>query len=181
VLETGAGARVVCEAMDCGAWARARCGWEAGKRECPPRLNSGWIQTGEKLRAGGVGWKQPRRHAAVRCESRKEKTAVIIGAGPAGAFLALLLARHDWKVDVFERKQWRSGTWAPEQPDGWSVMLGARAAHCLEHLGLKENVWSEGVLCAGRTAVTGTRSILSKQAQGLGFKVFSPFRVQVAD
>lgn len=101
-----------------------------------------------------------RRYAVVCCNARepgkKGKTAVIVGAGPAGALLALLLARQDWKVDVFERKQWSGGSWAPGQPEGWNVMLGARAAYCLDDVGLKEDVWSEGVLCSGRTAVTGT-------------------------
>jgi len=105
----------------------------------------------------------------VCCNGReKGKTAVIVGAGPAGALLALLLARQDWKVDVFERKQWSGASWASGQPDGWNVMLGARAAYCLENVGLKEDVWSEGVLCSGRTAVTGTLEF----TRGLGFKAF---------
>lgn len=95
------------------------------------------------------------RNAVVYCAAAG-KTAVIVGAGPAGALLALLLARQDWKVDVFERKQWSGASWAPGQPDGWNVMLGARAAYCLESAGLKDEVWREGVLCSGRTAVTGT-------------------------
>lgn len=88
-------------------------------------------------------------------EGKKIGNAVIIGAGPAGAMLALLLARQNWKVDVYECKQWRDGYWAPEQPDGWSVMLGARAAQCLDKVGLKEDVWAQGVVCTGRTTITG--------------------------
>lgn len=106
--------------------------------------------------ASGLSGKWGRRYAVVCCSGReKGKTAVIVGAGPAGALLALLLARQDWKVDVFERKHWSGASWASEQPEGWNVMLGARAAYCLENVGLKEDVWSEGVLCSGRTAVTG--------------------------
>ena len=149
--------------MDCSVgpalWARPGHGWEAGRR-----MSCSWIRNGvwrDKLRAGGDCWKRGRRLSVVRCGGegkQKGKTAVIVGAGPAGALLALLLARQHWRVDVFETKQWGDGSWAAGQPDGWNVMLGARAAYCLKEVGLKEDVWGEGVLCSGRTAITGTHS-----------------------
>ena len=74
----------------------------------------------------------------VRCE-KKEKSAVIVGAGPAGALLAVLLARQDWKVDVFERKAFRAGRF-DGGGEGWNVMLGARAAHSVDSVGLKDAV-----------------------------------------
>lgn len=119
-----------------------RIGWENGNR--------GQIWRSRK--------RERRRFAVVCCDGRpvqRAKKAVIVGAGPAGAMLALLLARQNWKVDVYECKQWLEGYWAPGQPDGWSVMLGSRAAHCLEQVGLKEEVWAEGVVCTGRTSITG--------------------------
>lgn len=141
-------------------WARPGWGWQSGKRSDGGLLRLRANVCREKVRAGGVCWRRGRRHAGARCEvgSQKERSAVIVGAGPAGALLALLLAGRDWKVDVFERKEWRDGSWAPGQPDGWSVMLGARAGCCLEAVGLKEDVWAEGVSCSGRTAVTGTHT-----------------------
>ncbi|KAG0632094.1 hypothetical protein M758_1G303700 [Ceratodon purpureus] len=163
--------------MDCvGPASWTRPGYGAGKGS-HGGLRFGWSRGGvvrDKLGGGGVNWRRGRRDAVVRCGGggeRREKSAVIVGAGPAGALLALLLARQDWKVDVFERKQWSDGSWAPGQPDGWNVMLGARAAYCLEEVGLKEDVWGEGVLCSGRSAIAGGG--LKPKYQSYGYELLA--------
>lgn len=163
--------------MDCclrpTSWSRHGYGLETGNRSidfsgvnsnravCFSFVRNGFVRYA--LQVHEAYWKVSNdglsRTFAVVCDNGKvgqeEKTAVIVGAGPAGSLLALLLAKQDWKVDVFESKHWSDGSWAPGQPDGWNVMLGARAAYCLEHVGLKDDVWSEGVFCSGRTVVAG--------------------------
>jgi ribulose 1,5-bisphosphate synthetase/thiazole synthase len=110
---------------------------------------------------GRKQWRYVEDVMVVRCLRKTEgeevlpKRAVIVGAGPAGALLALLLARQNWRVDVFESKHWDGDHWAAGEPAGWSVMLGGRAAHCLEKVGLKEEVWLKGVVCTGRTTIRG--------------------------
>ncbi|CAM6050864.1 unnamed protein product [Sphagnum compactum] len=118
--------------------------------------------SGGEMLVASVGRKQRRcveDVMVVRCLRKTEgeevlpKRAVIVGAGPAGALLALLLARQNWRVDVFESKHWDGDHWTAGEPAGWSVMLGGRAAHCLEKVGLKEEVWLKGVVCTGRTTI----------------------------
>ncbi|XRB07158.1 FAD-dependent monooxygenase [Pycnococcus provasolii] len=65
----------------------------------------------------------------------RNPSAIVIGAGPAGAAAALALARtRRWDVRVFER---RMEAWeASAHPSSWNVTLTRRAFDTLEELGI---------------------------------------------
>jgi len=80
--------------------------------------------------------------------ARPEKLTVV-GAGPVGALLALTLARHGFKVDVYER---RSDLRKTEIRAGRSINLAVstRGLHALHAVGLDHEVLSQAVPMFGR-------------------------------
>lgn len=83
-------------------------------------------------------------------------TAVVAGAGPAGAFFALLLARQGYRVEVYERQEWdeSAGTWA-RRHGGWNVALTGRAWAALESVGLTKQVEEKGMRIKYMTTLRG--------------------------
>ena len=82
------------------------------------------------------------------------KEAVVVGAGPAGALLALRLAERGVHVKVFERSPRDPSTgWLPEQfVNAWNITLTARAFGALEDAGIEMDGCLEnaGVRLQGR-------------------------------
>jgi len=77
------------------------------------------------------------------------KHIVIVGAGLGGAYLAALLAKEGYQIDVFEkRNDLRSVT----LPSGKSVNLGLskRGLTALDELGLKEAFLDMAIPMYGR-------------------------------
>jgi kynurenine 3-monooxygenase len=73
----------------------------------------------------------------------------IIGAGLAGALLAVLLARQGWKVDVFEKRPdpRRRGY---EGGRSINLALAERGLHALRLAGLEGEVMAQAVMMRGR-------------------------------
>jgi kynurenine 3-monooxygenase len=73
----------------------------------------------------------------------------IIGAGLAGALLAVLLARQGWKVEVFEKR-------ADPRRKGYeggrsiNLALAERGLHALRQAGLQREVMAQAVMMRGR-------------------------------
>ncbi|KFN44625.1 FAD-dependent oxidoreductase [Arenimonas oryziterrae] len=80
---------------------------------------------------------------------RAEKKITIIGAGLAGALLAILLARKGWTVEVFER---RPDPRLAGYEGGRSInlALAERGLHALRLAGLTEAVMAQAVMMRGR-------------------------------
>lgn len=83
-------------------------------------------------------------------------TAIITGAGPAGALAALLLARQGFQVEVFERQEWdeSSKDWLKKY-GGWNVALTGRAWAALESVGLTKEVEARGMRIKYMTTLQG--------------------------
>jgi kynurenine 3-monooxygenase len=73
----------------------------------------------------------------------------IIGAGLAGALLAVLLARRGWKVEVFEKRPdpRRRGY---EGGRSINLALAERGLHALRQAGLENEVMAQAVMMRGR-------------------------------
>jgi 2-polyprenyl-6-methoxyphenol hydroxylase-like FAD-dependent oxidoreductase len=80
--------------------------------------------------------------------------AVIVGAGPAGALAALVLARQGFEVEVFERQNWEGNSWTQKHV-GWNVAVTGRAWRALENVGLVKEVEARGMRITYVTGVTG--------------------------
>ena len=77
------------------------------------------------------------------------KTITIIGAGLAGALLALLLSKRGWRVDVFEK---RADPRLAGYEGGRSInlALAEHGLHALRLAGLEETVMAQAVMMRGR-------------------------------
>lgn len=77
------------------------------------------------------------------------KQAIVVGGGPVGCVLSVLLARHGWEVEVYER---RPDLRQMEGAAGRSInlVLTARGLRALEILGLKDQVLEITVPVYGR-------------------------------
>jgi len=71
--------------------------------------------------------------------SGAQRTLNIIGAGLAGALLALLLARRGLKVALYERRPDPRQT-QPERGRSINLALAARGLHALEQAGVMDEV-----------------------------------------
>lgn len=82
---------------------------------------------------------QPGTAAATSTSCGTGKKAVVVGAGPAGALTAMLLAQQGWKVDVFERLSPLVGEdgsiTASIGPRSYNILLSERAATALDMAG----------------------------------------------
>ena len=76
-------------------------------------------------------------------------TVTIVGAGPVGTLLAILLARRGWQVRMLERRaDPRSST--PERGRSINLALAARGLNALQHAGVLERVRPELIAMRGR-------------------------------
>ncbi|MCA8921490.1 MAG: FAD-dependent monooxygenase [Planctomycetes bacterium] len=77
------------------------------------------------------------------------KQAIVVGGGPVGCVLSVLLARRGWQVEVYER---RPDLRLAEHAAGRSInlVLTARGLRALEILGLKDQVLEITVPVYGR-------------------------------
>ena len=88
----------------------------------------------------------PRRSAAPDTPVAR---ITIVGAGPVGTLLAILLARRGWQVRMLERRaDPRSST--PERGRSINLALAARGLSALEHAGVLERVRPELIAMRGR-------------------------------
>jgi kynurenine 3-monooxygenase len=78
-----------------------------------------------------------------------DQPITILGAGLAGALLALLLARRGWRVDVFEKRPdpRRKGY---EGGRSINLALAERGLHALRLAGLEAEVMAQAVMMRGR-------------------------------
>jgi kynurenine 3-monooxygenase len=80
---------------------------------------------------------------------------IVVGGGPVGAVLAIVLARRGFAVDVFERRP-DPRTVASESPrSSLNLALGERGVACLDELGLGDAVRALGVRMVGRAIHSG--------------------------
>ncbi|MCC7462171.1 MAG: FAD-dependent monooxygenase [Gammaproteobacteria bacterium] len=89
----------------------------------------------------------------------------IVGAGPVGALLAILLARQGRAVRVFERRRDPRGT-AQERGRSINLSLSARGLHALERAGVRTRIEPHLVAMPGRLlhdAAGGTRFLRYSQ------------------
>jgi kynurenine 3-monooxygenase len=79
----------------------------------------------------------------------KHETITLIGAGLAGALLALLLVRRGWRVQVFEK---RPDPRLAGYEGGRSInlALAERGLHALRLAGLEDTVMAQAVMMRGR-------------------------------
>ncbi len=85
----------------------------------------------------------------------------IIGAGLAGSLLALLLARRDWAVDVYEKRpDPRRRSYAGGR--SINLALAERGLHALRLAGLRDAVMAQAVMMRGRMvhALDGATQLL---------------------
>ena len=82
-------------------------------------------------------------------KSESNQTITIIGAGLAGALLALLLSKRGWRVEVFEK---RSDPRRAGYEGGRSInlALAERGLHALRLAGLEDTVMAQAVMMRGR-------------------------------
>ncbi|GAQ79579.1 putative kynurenine 3-monooxygenase [Klebsormidium nitens] len=101
-------------------------------------------------------------------------TAIVAGAGPAGALAALLLARQGFKVEVFERQDWdeSANDWLKKH-GGWNVALTGRAWAALESVGLTKEVEGRGMRIKYMTTLQGHGKESVLMARKVNFKHFS--------
>ena len=73
----------------------------------------------------------------------------IVGAGPVGTLLAILLARRGWRVRMLERRADPRSA-APERGRSINLALAARGLNALGHAGVLERVRPELIAMRGR-------------------------------
>lgn len=75
----------------------------------------------------------------------------IVGAGPVGAVLAMMLSKQGYSVHVFEK---RKDPTLGDTPAGRSVnlSLSRRAINAFDILGIKEKILAHGIKMYGRTS-----------------------------
>ena len=73
----------------------------------------------------------------------------IVGAGPVGTLLAILLARRGWQVRMLERRADPRSS-APERGRSINLALAARGLTALQHAGVLERVRPEMIAMRGR-------------------------------
>jgi kynurenine 3-monooxygenase len=81
--------------------------------------------------------------------SANNRSITLIGAGLAGALLAMLLARQGWQVEVFEKRPdpRRKGY---EGGRSINLALAERGLHALRQAGLEREVMRQAVMMRGR-------------------------------
>src|SRR6186713_1397600 len=92
------------------------------------------------------------------------RDAVVIGAGPTGAMLAILLARRGYRVAVFEKRP-DIRKHAAQGGRSINLALMARGVRALDYTGVLANVTARGVPIRRRAIHTPTGNIV---AQPLG-------------
>src|SRR5690606_38652365 len=124
----------------------------------PPRRARRLARARRDPHLAGAAVQQPRRHPALCTHGRglgrrrrvtAPRQASIVGAGLAGALLAILLARRGWEVDVYER---RGDPRLHGYAGGRSInlALAERGLHALRRAEADRPVLERAVMMRGR-------------------------------